>query len=69
MPLFICKLAYLVRELQRLRKIVEGKGASQAFDSIKLDDFPVRDLGLKFGDLGIRHGRFVFAACDALHLR
>jgi hypothetical protein len=30
-PLFVGKLAYLLRELQRLSKIVEGKDASQAF--------------------------------------
>jgi len=57
MTLFICKLAYLVREFQRLRKVVERKDASQAFDSFELHDVPVRDLGMKLGDLGIGHGR------------
>ena len=69
MPLLRCKLAYLVREFQRLRKIADRKDASQPFDSIELDDLPVRDLTLKLGELGIRHGRCVLAARDALHLR
>ena len=40
MTLVIRKLAYLVREFQRLRKVFERKDASQAFDSIELHDFP-----------------------------
>src|SRR5215475_6445198 len=69
MPLVLCKLAHPVREFQRLRKIVEGKGASQALDAIELDEFPASDLGPKSGDLRLRRRGCVFAARDTLHLR
>jgi hypothetical protein len=51
MPLFLGKRAYLLREFQRLRKIVDRKDASQAFDSIELHDVPVSDVAMKLGDL------------------
>ena len=69
MPLFLCKLAYFLREFQGLREIVDGKDAAQAFDSIELNDLPASDVALKLDDLGIRHGWCVLAARDALHLR
>src|SRR5512132_672242 len=68
MRLFRRELANLVREFQRLRKVVDRKDASQAFDSTELHDVPVRDLAMKLGGLGIRHGRCVLAARNALHL-
>jgi hypothetical protein len=42
------------------------KDASQELDSIELHDFPVKYLGMKFGDFGIRGGRCVVAARDAI---
>jgi hypothetical protein len=69
MRLCLCKLADLPRELQRPRKIVDLKDAPQTFDSIDLDDLPVRDLARELGDLSNRYGRRVLAARDARHSR
>jgi hypothetical protein len=69
MPLSRRKLANLLREFQRPRKIVDREDASQAVGSIALHDLPIGDLAMKFGELGLRHGRCVLAARDAPHLR
>src|SRR5882724_6400117 len=68
MLLLLRKLGDFVREFQRLRKIIDRKDASQTFDPVELDDFPVRNLGMQFCDLGSGHGWGVLATCDALHL-
>ena len=53
MPLFSCKLAYLVPKFQRLRKIVERKARLRRL--IPSSSTISQRLGSKFGDLGIRH--------------
>src|SRR5438876_1128089 len=63
MPLSRRKLANLLREFQRLRKIVDREDASQAFDSIALHDVPVRDLDVVERD-GIKRLRRVFSVDD-----
>jgi hypothetical protein len=69
MLLFLRELGDSVREFQYVRKIVDRKDPSQAFDPIDLDDVPVRDLGMQLGDLVIRQGRGVLSTRDTLHLR
>jgi hypothetical protein len=69
MPFFLCKLADLPGEFQRLRKIVGDKRAAHAFDAVDLHELPVSDLSMKVGDLSVRRGRCVPAAGDTPHLR
>jgi diketogulonate reductase-like aldo/keto reductase len=48
MPFILCKLAYFLREVQRLRKIVDRKDASQALNPI--------ELGVNFIDTADTYG-------------
>jgi len=69
MVFFFSNRTNLVREFQRLGKILEFEDALQSFDSIHFFDLPLRDLGMQQINFTISHGRLPSLTRNTLRLR
>ena len=58
--------AHAVRELERLTEVVEAERASQAWDSVELEELPVRNMRAKLSELVVGDRRSVPSTGDAL---
>src|SRR5262249_13494870 len=65
-PFLLGDRADSIRELERLREVVEFEYTAQPLHAVDLDELPVRTLRLQLGDLFISHRRRATSAGDAL---
>ena len=65
MSLLLGEPADVVRECERLRKVVERENACEPLDPVEFDDVPVGDLAMQLGDLVSGRPRSVLPTRDA----